>query len=141
MAFRNLALCGIATLALGAGQRTASVVRAIQRPGPCLPSNGFRQFVEHVIADTTPVGPKVRPTGMSRMDRAAAIQVQSDSLCRRAIRVINDDVHTNGRERSVFLMRAGAYFFAQDSSIRAGEYGVVFVIDSSMSKVIKRIFD
>ncbi len=38
-------------------------------------------------------------------------------------------------------MRAGAYFFAQDSSIRAGEYGVVFVIDSSMSKVIKRIFD
>lgn len=71
---------------------------------------------------------------------SAVVAVRSDSLCKVAGGVMNSDWEfPKDASRQVYLVKiASSRFWAEDPAIREGEWGVAFILDSSMTTVVKR---
>lgn len=144
MSARRVILVASAALALGAWQPQLRSNHAVQGAGGCEPSGGLslavRGFARKFVADTTAGGVASRARlKMPQMARAAAAVVSDDSLCKRAASLINGERRTPNAARMVFLIQAGNFYFVEDTSVHAGEWRPVYVLNKDMSKVLDKL--
>ncbi len=135
---------GIAFTLIGATVLLAAWAKAPvpkSRAGVCVGAADYLSYltdqVRALVAD--PAKQEIRDSLHLTSVAAESIQgIQTDSLCDLAGRAINREQHIlESTPRSVFLVRIGsARYWAEDPNVGFGEYTKVFILDSTLSKVI-----
>lgn len=78
-------------------------------------------------------------SGLGDGDQDRIELVHSDSLCRKAVLAINRDLQTpDSTVRHVDLLQVGKTYWASDRNEVRGEFTVLFVLDSTLTRVLKR---
>lgn len=73
------------------------------------------------------------------LDSSLVRPVQIDSLCQLAVRTINRERRVpDTTSRTVHLVSIGSVYWADDPTLRAGEYTLSFVLDSTLTTVLSR---
>ena len=73
------------------------------------------------------------------MDPALVKPIQWDSLCNLAGRTISRDRNQpDTTSRTVYLVSMGRVYWAEDTTIQAGEFVGTYILDSSLTKVLSR---
>ena len=115
-----------------------------QRPEVCGPAAddvmpGLVAEAKHLVS-----GPKLQKARndlhVPALDSALVHAVQSDSLCSLAAQTINRARGGIDSSRTIYLVKAGSVYWAEDRSIRAGEYIVTFILDSSLTAILSKPF-
>ncbi len=73
------------------------------------------------------------------VDTATVVAVHSDSLCQRAGTLVYRVGYGDPPPDKLFLFKVGPVYWAQDRSRVAGEFTVVFTLDSTLTKVLAKV--
>lgn len=76
---------------------------------------------------------------LPRVDSNAVQPVQSEEICRAAVRALNRAVGSpDALDRVVYVVRVGSVYWVEDPTLKAGEYTRAFVFDKSLTTVLSR---
>jgi hypothetical protein len=130
-------LCGILSVSAFATQSPSPVRSACADPASGF-ARGFVGYVRRIVSE-----PAFAVTRDSlRIKSAAAAEVRyvtDDALCARVGKAVEREFGQPTAAR-IFVVRAGAVIWAEDSTITAGEFGAGIIFDSTLTKVIAKAF-
>ena len=128
----------IVTLAGAYHQRTAT------SPGKlCVPSTdsywpGLMGYLRNFVSNPKLAGMRT-VVMLPAVDPSLIRAVQSDSLCSLAVIALNDGrPRPDSASHPIYLVRVGEVYYAIDRKIRAGEYVMAAVLDSTLTKILSR---
>ena len=134
----------IGTAALLVGLLSWRGERVVDRVvSSCGPSNdeNMRHFLDGArFLVSAPTQAKMRGIlNVDAMDPALVKPIQWDSLCNLAGRTISRDRNQpDTTSRTVYLVSMGRVYWAEDTTIQAGEFVGTYILDSSLTKVLSR---
>ena len=118
--------------------------KANQQPSRCGPTGdvvmrGLLAEAKHMVA--TPRLKSIQDSmRVPAVDSAVIRPIQSDSLCILAARTINRSHGGVDSSRTIYLVQLGHVFWAEDTTIRAGEYVQTFILDSTLTTILSKPF-
>ena len=134
----------IGTAALLVGLLSWRGERVVDRVvSSCGPSNdeNMRHFLDGArFLVSAPTQAKMRGIlNVDAMDPALVKPIQSDSLCTLAARTINrDQKQPDTTSRTVYLVRMGRVYWAEDTTMHAGEWIRSVIMDSTLTRILSR---
>ena len=135
-------------LALVAGTVALATSSGLSKPLPiasgnpiCAPASDAyaTRLLEQVrlIVSYPPIQSRREELGLPVLDPSVVQPVRSDSLCRIAGRTMNHAWNIpDSASRRVYLVRVGQRFWAEDAGLAGGEFKAVFILDSTLTRVV-----
>ena len=97
-------------------------------------------YLRHFVSSTKPGLQVSRDSArIPTIDPARVQPVRQNTVCARAARLINRELHRpDSTSRVVYVVRIGSRYWAEDPTYHAGEYIQGFVVDSTVTTILSR---
>lgn len=137
-----MASVSTAVIAIGTAALLALSSSGRTTPNGCQPAESDISKMVFGKVRTTLTHPRSAPVrdamGLERLPEDSVILVTSDSLCQRAIHRIAEYRKSEPTGSRIVLVRIGLRYWAEDPSLRGGEWNDVYLLDAELSRVIAR---
>ena len=131
-----------ATALLLAGSAGLAPAAAQRPPAPCHAPDYFTDSLlarSRYTLSLSSMSYLFEGSGLNVDDQRRIFPLQSDSLCRIAARTISRDLQQpDSTPRSIYLLKVGKLYWAVDRSVKGGVFYVVYIVDSTLTRLLFR---